>query len=89
MGRAAATTAAPLATQPASAFPATAAEAFEPCVSAWDGNHEGFEALIRGVLNDPGSMETHGTFYNASDNSSDGTILIVTPCAAIRTYRSP
>ncbi|WP_419933260.1 hypothetical protein [Candidatus Poriferisodalis sp.] len=63
-------------TQRSSPFPDTAAEAFEPCVSAWDGNHEGFEALIRGVLNDPGSMETHGTYYNSSDSTSDGTILI-------------
>ena len=28
------------------------------CLSAWDGNHEGMEALIRDQLNDPGSMET-------------------------------
>lgn len=56
--------------------PRNAAEAFEPCVSAWDGNHEGFEALIRDVLNDPGSMETHGTYYNASDSIADGEITI-------------
>lgn len=56
--------------------PSNAAEAFEACVSAWDGNHEGFEALIRNVLNDPGSMETHGTYYNASDSISDGEITI-------------
>lgn len=45
-------------------------------MSAWDGNHDGFEALIRDVLNDPGSMETHGTYYDASDSISDGEILI-------------
>lgn len=56
--------------------PSNAAEALEACVSAWDGNHEGFEALIRNVLNDPGSMETHGTYYNASDSISDGEITI-------------
>lgn len=31
------------------------------CLSGWDGNHEGLEALIRAVLNDPGSMETIST----------------------------
>lgn len=56
--------------------PSNAAEAFGACVSAWDGNHEGFEALIRDVLNDPGSMETHGTYYNASDSIADGEITI-------------
>lgn len=28
------------------------------CLSPWDGNHDGLEALIRRQLNDPGSMET-------------------------------
>lgn len=31
------------------------------CLSAWDGNHEGFERLIRAELNDPGSMSTTRT----------------------------
>lgn len=31
------------------------------CLSAWDGNHDGLEALIRGQLNDPGSMDTIST----------------------------
>ena len=56
--------------------PATAQQAFEACVSSWDGNHEGFEELIRDRLNDPGSMETHGTYYNQSDDTNDGTITI-------------
>lgn len=56
--------------------PLTAEEAFEDCVSPWDGNHNGFEQLIRERLNDPGSMETHGTFYNPSDSVADGTIRI-------------
>ena len=29
------------------------------CLSAWDGNHGGLEALVRDSLKDPGSMETH------------------------------
>ena len=28
------------------------------CLSAWDGNHNGLEDLVRDELNDPGSMET-------------------------------
>lgn len=28
------------------------------CLSPWDGNHDGLEALIRDNLNDPGSMDT-------------------------------
>ena len=31
------------------------------CLSTWDGNHDGLEALIRTELNDPGSMETIST----------------------------
>ena len=31
------------------------------CLSAWDGNHDGIETLVRARLNDPGSMETHRT----------------------------
>ncbi|WP_419847581.1 hypothetical protein [Candidatus Poriferisocius sp.] len=56
--------------------PTTAKELFEGCVSAWDGNHEGLEARIRARLNDPGSMETHGTYYNSSDSIADGEIRI-------------
>lgn len=54
----------------------SATEVFEDCVSAWDGNHDGLEALIRAQLNDPGSMETHGTYYNPSDSLTDGSITI-------------
>lgn len=54
----------------------SAKEVFEDCVSAWDGNHDGLEALIRAQLNDPGSMETHGTYYNPSDSLTDGSITI-------------
>lgn len=56
--------------------PANAKELFERCVSAWDGNHDGLEALIRAQLNDPGSMETHGTYYNSADSITDGEIGI-------------
>ena len=56
--------------------PQTAAEVFNGCVSEWDGNHDGFEALIRAQLNDPGSMETHGTYYNGDDSLTDNSITI-------------
>ena len=31
------------------------------CLSAWDGNHDGFEELVKANLKDPGSMETYET----------------------------
>jgi hypothetical protein len=31
------------------------------CLSDWDGNHDGLEALVRTQLNDPSSMETYNT----------------------------
>ena len=31
------------------------------CLSSWDGNHDGFERLVRARLNDPGSMKTYET----------------------------
>lgn len=31
------------------------------CLSAWDGNHDGLERLVKGELNDPDSMVTHET----------------------------
>ena len=58
------------------AEPTNAKELFEACASGWDGNHDGLEALIRAELNDPGSMETHGTYYNPNDSISDGNLRI-------------
>ncbi len=31
------------------------------CLSKWDGNHDGLEALVRMQMNDPGSMKTYVT----------------------------
>ena len=31
------------------------------CLSAWDGNHDGFEKAVKDNLNDPNSMETLST----------------------------
>ena len=38
------------------------------CLSAWDGNHDGLEALVRDTLNDPGSMETFETRITPNNN---------------------
>lgn len=56
--------------------PQTAEAAAEKCFSAWDGNHNGMERQIRERLNDPGSMETHATYFSDSDDLTDGTMLI-------------
>ena len=37
------------------------------CLSEWDGNHNGLEALIREQLNDPGSMKTIKTRIAAAN----------------------
>ncbi len=52
-----------------------ARDLFNGCMSS-DGNHDGLESLIRTVLHDPGSMETHRTYYNSSDSIADGEIRI-------------
>ncbi len=54
----------------------TVQEVFEGCADPWDGNLNGLEALIRAVLNDPGSMETHGTYYFTTDDLDDGLVTI-------------
>ena len=47
----------------------------ENCLSSWDGNSDELEAVVRGVLNDPSSMETYETRYNGTktfDMNDDG-----------------
>ncbi len=56
--------------------PQTPMDAAERCFSAWDGNHDDFERQVRELLNDPGSMETHGTYFNSDEDISDGTMTI-------------
>lgn len=46
------------------------------CLSAWDGNHDGLEALIRNRLNDPGSMETIETVITPVDARGDHAIVL-------------
>ena len=45
----------------------SAMELAEKCFSAWDGNHDGFERLVKAGLNDPNSMEVHGTYFGELD----------------------
>ena len=45
------------------------------CLSPWDGNHDGLEALVRHQLNDPGSMETLETRITPVDNFGDHFII--------------
>ncbi len=45
------------------------------CLSAWDGHHDGLEALVKGHLNDPDSMKTYET--RISPVNADGRHLIV------------
>ena len=44
----------------------------EECFSVWSGNHRGFVDKVKAVLNDPGSMEVHGTYFNSNDSPVDG-----------------
>ncbi len=46
------------------------------CLSQWDGNHDGLEALIRDRLNDPGSMETIVTRIAPADAQGDHRIQL-------------
>ena len=66
--------------------PQSAKDVFENCVNPLDGNHDEFEALIRDRLNDPSSMDTHGTYYDASDSISDGSITIRLDYSAANAY---
>ena len=38
------------------------------CLSAWDGNHDGFEDVVRQRLNDPDSMNTINTLVGRNIN---------------------
>ena len=44
------------------------------CLSTWDGNHDGFEDIVRKELNDPGSMETIETGITPANNQGQHTI---------------
>ena len=42
------------------------------CLSAWDGNHDGLEMLVKDNLNDPNSMETYETRITPVVTDSNG-----------------
>ncbi len=46
------------------------------CLNAWDGNHDGIEALIRAQLSDLGSMETHQTRIAPVDEYGEHVIFV-------------
>lgn len=46
------------------------------CLSPWDGNHDGLEALIRDNLNDPGSMDTIQTRITPVDEDGHHTVAL-------------
>ena len=46
------------------------------CLSNWDGNHAGLEALVWKRLSDPGSMEIHSTRIMPVDVSGNHAIII-------------
>ena len=46
------------------------------CLSKWDGNHDGFERLVKRQLNDPGSMETFETRITPVDTSGKHVVFM-------------
>ena len=46
------------------------------CLSAWDGNHDGFETLVKANLKDPNSMDTYGTRITPVNAQGKHTILM-------------
>lgn len=46
------------------------------CLSQWDGNHEGLEALIRALLKDPDSMETIETRIAPVDANGNHNVTL-------------
>lgn len=47
------------------------------CLSEWDGNHDGFERLVKPYLNDPDSMETFSTRMGAFGSRPNGHSIIM------------
>ena len=48
------------------------------CLSEWDGNHDGFEELVRDALNDPDSMETDETRMSTINEGTGKHTIIMT-----------
>ena len=47
--------------------PTTAQELADECFSGWDGNHDEVERLVAAGLNDPSSIDVHGTYFSDLD----------------------
>ena len=47
------------------------------CLDPWDGNHNGFERLVKPYLNDPSSMETHSTRMGALGTRPNGHSIVM------------
>ena len=47
------------------------------CLSAWDGNHNGLEGLVRAELEDPGSMATYSTRIAPVDTVTNRHTIIM------------
>ena len=45
------------------------------CLDSWDGNHNGLEALVRDVLNDPSSMEIYDTLVSPVENGEHNIVM--------------
>ncbi|MXZ95024.1 MAG: hypothetical protein F4Y99_03765 [Acidimicrobiaceae bacterium] len=70
------TTTAPTTTRPPTTTTLAVKDVFEDCMDPWDGNYNALEDLIRPLLNDPGSMETFGTYYFTWDDLDDGLVTV-------------
>lgn len=46
------------------------------CLSAWDGNHDQFEVIVKANLNDPDSMKTYETRITPANDQGQHTILM-------------
>ena len=46
------------------------------CLSAWDGNHDGFERLVKARLKDPDSMETRQTHISPVNPKGEHKIVM-------------
>ena len=64
----------------------SAKELAEECFSGWDGNHDEFERLVAAGLNDPSSIDVHGTYFSDLDALADGEINIKMDYSAANAY---
>ena len=56
------------------------------CLSAWDGNHNGFESLVRDRLHNPDSMETHSTVLWPLAGDGQNHVRIIMEFSSINVF---